>query len=35
MSANRMVICDLCKKEIQVRSSFAFYTLQAHLKEHK
>jgi len=33
--ANRVVICPQCKKEIEVRSGFAHYTLTRHLKEHK
>lgn len=35
MSANRVVICPECKKEIEVRSGFAHYTLARHIKEHK
>jgi hypothetical protein len=32
----RLVICDLCKKEIEVRSGFAHFTLNNHLKkDHK
>jgi len=35
-AANRVVICPECKKEIPVKSSFAFMTLTNHLKqEHK
>lgn len=35
MSKNKVVVCELCKKEIDVRSSFAYMTLQNHYKEHK
>jgi hypothetical protein len=35
MSANRVVICPECKKEIEVRSGFAHHTLARHMKEHK
>ena len=35
MSANRVVICPECKKEIEVRSGFAHFTLVRHMKEHK
>lgn len=35
MSANRVVICPVCKKEIEVRSGFAHHTLARHIKEHK
>ena len=33
--ANRRVICPECKKEIEVRSGFAHFTLVRHMKEHK
>lgn len=35
MSANRIVICEICGREIEVRSDFAHLTLARHLKEHK
>lgn len=35
VSANRRVICPECKKEIEVRSGFAHFTLVRHMKEHK
>lgn len=31
----KIVICPECKKEIEVRSDFAYMTLNRHLKEHK
>lgn len=31
----RVVICPECKREIEVRSDFAYMTLTRHLKEHK
>jgi hypothetical protein len=34
VSANRRVICPECKKEIEVRSGFAHFTLTRHMKEH-
>jgi hypothetical protein len=34
MSANRVVICPTCEREIQVRSPFAHMTLTSHMKEH-
>jgi hypothetical protein len=34
MSANRIVICPTCERDIQVRSSFAYMTLTSHMKEH-
>jgi hypothetical protein len=35
-TSSKVVICDICKKEIEVRSSFAYFTLNNHkLKEHK
>ena len=34
--ANKFIICDICKKEIEVRSGiFAHDTLNRHMKEHK
>lgn len=33
--ANRRVVCPECKKEIEVRSGFAHFTLVRHMKEHK
>ena len=36
MASNRIVICPKCNKEIEVRSGFAYFTLNNHLsKEHK
>jgi hypothetical protein len=35
MPSNRVVVCEVCKKEIEVRSAFAYLTLQNHMKEHK
>jgi hypothetical protein len=35
MASNRIVICEICKKEIEVRSDFAYLTLSRHKKEHK
>ncbi len=35
VSANRMVICPICSKEVEVRSGFAHATLSRHIKEHK
>lgn len=36
MAANRIAICDICKKELEVRSGFAHMTIQNHkAKEHK
>lgn len=35
-NASRVVICEICKKEIEVRSAFAHFTLNNHKsKEHK
>jgi hypothetical protein len=32
----KIVICEICKKEIEVRSAFAHATLNRHIKaEHK
>jgi hypothetical protein len=31
----RIVICPICKKEIEARSKFAHMTLTNHLKTHK
>ena len=31
----RIIVCPECKKEIEVRSDFAYMTLNRHLKEHK
>ena len=34
--SHRVVICSICKKEIEMRSGFAHETLNNHLKkEHK
>lgn len=35
MSANRIVICEICKEEIQVRSAMAYQTVYNHTKVHK
>lgn len=35
MSANRNVTCQVCKQDIQVRSSMAYQTLYNHLKTHE
>ncbi len=35
MSANRLIICPICNKEVEVRSGFAHATLARHMKEHK
>ena len=35
MTNNRIVICEICKKEVEVRSDFAYLTLGRHMKEHK
>jgi hypothetical protein len=36
MEKGRVVICDICNKEIEVRNNvFAHETLSRHLKEHK
>jgi hypothetical protein len=32
---NKVVICPVCKEEIEVRSAFAYMTLANHMKEHK
>jgi|DEB19_MinimDraft_3_1074340.scaffolds.fasta_scaffold45624_4 hypothetical protein len=32
MSANRIVACPICGKEIEVRSNFAHQTLTNHIK---
>jgi len=35
-NASRIVICEICKKEIEVRSAFAYFTLNNHInKEHR
>jgi hypothetical protein len=35
-NASRVVICEICKKEIEVRSAFAYFTLNNHKsKEHR
>jgi hypothetical protein len=31
----RLVICPICKKQIEVRSNFAYETLNNHIKQHK
>ncbi len=36
MASKRIVVCPQCKKEVDVRSDFAYMTLNNHiLKEHK
>ena len=35
MAANKVVICPVCSKEIEVRLGFANTTLSRHIKEHK
>jgi len=35
LTANRIVICPVCKIEIKVRSPFAYQTLTQHLKKHR
>jgi len=35
MSANRFVVCEVCKEQIQIKSSMAYQTLYNHMKEHK
>lgn len=35
IKAMRIVICPICKKEIESRSDFAYMTLNNHLKTHK
>jgi hypothetical protein len=36
MASSRIVICPDCKKELEVRSDFAYMTLSNHInKEHK
>ena len=35
MSANRIVKCDVCGRELEVRSKFAHETLNRHIREHK
>lgn len=32
MAANRIVVCDKCGREIEVRSGFAYMTLLNHYK---
>lgn len=32
---NKVVICPVCKAEIEVRSPFAYMTLTNHMKGHK
>jgi hypothetical protein len=31
----RLVICPICKKQIEVRNTFAHETLNRHLQQHK
>jgi len=35
MASHRTVTCDICGREIEVRSDFAYMTLNNHIKEHK
>jgi hypothetical protein len=35
MSTDRFAVCEVCKKQIQVRSSMVHETLHNHMKEHK
>ncbi len=36
MASNRVVVCPECKREVEVRSVFAYMTLNNHIsKEHK
>jgi hypothetical protein len=35
VASSRTVICEVCNKEIEVRSDFAHLTLSRHMKEHK
>jgi hypothetical protein len=35
MASHRTIICEICGREIEVRSGFAHMTLANHLKEHK
>ncbi len=35
MASNRIVICDKCGREIEVRSDFAYITLNNHKKSCK
>jgi hypothetical protein len=35
MASHRVVICEICGREIEVRSGFAHETLNRHMKEHK
>jgi hypothetical protein len=35
VASNRVVVCQMCKKEVEVRSDFAHLTLSNHMKEHK
>jgi hypothetical protein len=32
---NKVVVCQMCKEEIQVKSKMAYQTLYNHMKEHK
>jgi hypothetical protein len=34
MASSRTVFCPICKKDIEVRSDFAHFTLNRHVKEH-
>lgn len=35
MASHRVIICEICGREIEVRSGFAHETLNRHMKEHK
>lgn len=35
MASNRLVVCNICNQEIEVRSGFAHETLNRHMKTHK
>lgn len=35
MPSSRTVECNICGKELEVRSNFAYQTLYRHQKEHK
>lgn len=35
MASSRIVVCDVCGRELEVRSDFAHMTLSRHMKEHK
>lgn len=35
MTANRTIVCEICKEEVQVRSAMAYQTIYNHLRKHK